>query len=95
MVEREHAARQYVVQLRAFFIHAGMFGAGMLIMITVKLLTNLAAGIAGDWTAWWSAWAFLGWGIGIAVHGLVVRLNRPTPATSAWEERQLDKVLGR
>jgi hypothetical protein len=93
--EREQAARLYVDQLRAFYIHACMFAVGMLVIFAVNLLTNLSAGIAGDWTAWWSAWAFLGWGLGIAVHGLVVRLNRPTPATSSWGQQQIDKVLSR
>lgn len=72
-----------------------MIAAGMLVMFSVNLLTNLSAGGASEWTAWWSAWAFLGWGIGIAIHGLVVRLNRPTLATSPWEQQQIDKVLSR
>ncbi len=77
--EREEAARQYVEQLRAFYAHACMYAVGMLVIFAVNLLTNLSAGIAGEWTAWWSAWALLGWGLGIAVHGLVVWLNRPLP----------------
>lgn len=87
------AARQYVRQLRAFYVHAGAFAAGMVIMFAVNLVTNLSAGTAGRFSAWWSVWALLGWGIGIAVHGLVVLLNRPS--SSSWEERQIDKVLSR
>ena len=93
--EREEAARRYVGQLRAFYIHAGIYAASMLIMFAVNLLTNLSAGIAGDWTAWWSAWALLGWGLGIVVHGLVVWLNRPLLASSTWEQRQIERMLGR
>ena len=93
--EREQAARQYVEQLRAFYVHAGMFAMGMLVMFAVNLLTNLSAGTAGEWSAWWSLWALIGWGAGIAVHGLVVRLNRPSFASSTWEQRQIDKMLGR
>ncbi len=93
--EREQAARRYVEQLRAFYVHAGVFAAGMLVMFTVNLLTNLSAGIAGEWTAWWSAWALLGWGVGIAVHGLVVRLNRPSFSPSTWEQQQIERMLGR
>ncbi len=87
------AVRLYVQQLQAFYVHAGVFAGGMLIIFIVNLATNLDAGIAGDWRAWWSAWAFIGWGLGIAVHGLVVRLNRPTASSSTWEQRQIDKVL--
>ena len=93
--EREHAARLYVEQLRAFYIHACMYVIGMLVIFAVNLLTNLSAGIAGEWTAWWSAWAFLGWGLGVAVHGLVVRLNRPMTSPASWEQQQIDKVLSR
>jgi len=93
--EREQAATLYIDQLRAFYAHASMFAAGMLVMFSVNLLTNLSAGVASDWAAWWSAWALVGWGIGIAIHGLVVRLNRPTIATSSWEQQQIDKVLSR
>ena len=93
--EREDAARRYVEQLRAFYVHAGVFAAGMLVIFTVDLLTNLSAGVAGDWTAWWSAWALLGWGLGIAVHGLVVRLTRPSLGSSTWEQQQIERMLGR
>ena len=93
--ERERAARRYVEQLRAFYVHACMFAVGMLIMFAVNLLTNLSAGIAGEWTAWWSAWALLGWGLGIAVHGIVVRLNRPSSSSPTWEQQQIDKILAR
>lgn len=89
------AVRRYVQQLQAFYVHAGVFVGGMTIIFLVNLATNAAAGIAGDWRAWWSAWAFIGWGLGIAVHGLVVRLNRPTVSSSTWEQRQIDKVLTR
>lgn len=93
--EREQAARRYVEQLRAFYVHASMFAAGMLIMFAVNLVTNLSAGVAGEWTAWWSAWALLGWGIGIAVHGMVVRLNRPSSSSRTSEQQQIDKLLAR
>ena len=75
--KEEQAAELYAEQVRAFQMHASMFALGMVIIVTANLLTNLAADTTGDWRSWWSAWAFLGWGAGIAVHGLVVRLNRP------------------
>ena len=68
---------QYEHQRKAFHVHATVFAATMVLIFAVNLLVNLAAGITGDLGTWWFAWALLGWGIGIAVHGLVVRLNRP------------------
>ncbi|MGH1491751.1 MAG: 2TM domain-containing protein [Acidimicrobiales bacterium] len=92
--EREEAARRYVHQLRAFYVHAAVFVGSMAINIAVNLFVNLSAGIADEWSAWWSIWALIGWGAGIAVHGLVVRLNRPSFAASTWEQRQIDQILG-
>lgn len=92
--EREVAARRYVQQLRVFYVHAAVFAGSMAVNIAVNLLVNLNAGIAGDWSAWWSLWALFGWGAGIAVHGLVVRLNRPSYSSSTWEQRQIDRILG-
>ena len=67
----------YRERLRAFQVHAAVFAAGMVGIVVVNLVTNLAAGIAGQWSAWWSVWALIGWGLGIGVHGLVVRLSQP------------------
>ena len=69
--ERQEAARRYVEQLRAFNVHTAVFAASITVIFAVNLLTNLSAGIAGEWSAWWSVWALIGWGAGIAVHGLV------------------------
>ncbi len=91
--QRTEDARQYVQQLRVFYIHAGVFAVGMVIIFVVNLATNIAAGISGYWWAWWSAWALLGWGLAVAIHGLVLRLSRPQSSSSAWEQRQIDKIL--
>ncbi|MEL6890449.1 MAG: 2TM domain-containing protein [Actinomycetota bacterium] len=78
--ERLEAASRWAEQRHAFFGHAGGFATGMFIMFAVNLATTLSAGTAGDWNAWWSAWALVGWSSGLAVHGLVVWLNRPSIA---------------
>jgi len=93
--ERVEAARQYVHQLKAFYVHASVFAGSSLINFVINLVINLSAGIAGDWRSWWSLWAFLGWGIGIIVHGSVVRLNRPSSSVSTWEQKEIAKVLER
>ena len=77
------AFAQYEHQRKAFQIHATVYAATMVGIFLVNLLVNLAAGTTGDIWAWWAVWALLGWGIGIAVHGLVVRLNRPDTAVAA------------
>lgn len=92
--EREAAARRYVQQLRVFYVHAAVFAGSTAVNIAVNLFINLSAGIAREWSAWWSIWAVIGWGAGIAVHGLVVRLNRPSRSPATWEQRQIDRILG-
>ena len=62
-------------QVQVFRAHAAVFVAGMVPMFLANLLTNLSAGIAGSWEAWWSAWALIGWSSGLAIHGLVLRLE--------------------
>lgn len=89
------AAQQWVEQLRVFYPHAGVAAASLTLILAVNLATNLGAGIASEWSAWWSLWALVGWAPGLAVHGLVVRLNRPKPAVSNWEQQQIDRALSR
>ncbi len=67
----------YPDQVRAFQAHAGVFAATMVLIFAVNLAVNLSANIAGQWSAWWSVWALIGWGLGIATHGLVVFLAKP------------------
>lgn len=81
--QRTEGARLYEHQRRAFSIHASVFGASMVMIFIVNLATNLSAGIAGEWWAWWSVWALLGWGLGVTVHGLVVRMARPQSLRTA------------
>lgn len=51
-----------VVGLRTFYSHLAIFAA----IITMLLFIDLAAG-----AGWWFYWPLMGWGIGVAVHGIV------------------------
>jgi hypothetical protein len=93
--QRRQDARLQVQQLRAFYVHVGVFAGSMVVIFLVNLVVNLAAGIAGEWSAWWSIWALLGWGLGVAVHGLVVWASRARILGSEWEDEQVDKILAR
>ena len=92
--QRRQDAHEYVRQLRAFYVHASVFAGSMVVIIVVNAAVNLAAGIADEWWAWWSMWALLGWGLGVTIHGLVVRMSRPDGIFGPrWEEQQVDKIL--
>lgn len=89
VVDDEHAADEARAraEVAALHAHASVFAAGMIVIFSVNLVTNLSAGVAGRWAAWWSVWALLGWGIGLVIHALVVRLARLSRAASsrAWD----------
>ena len=70
-----HALRAQ--QISVFRVHAAVFAVSTLAIFAVNLLVNLTAGLTSDLSAWWSLWVLIGWGLGIAMHGLVVRLARP------------------
>jgi hypothetical protein len=53
-----------------------VFAGSTVIIFLVNLAVNLSADIAGEWWAWWSGLALLGWGLGVTIHGLVVRISR-------------------
>lgn len=77
IINPTHTNKDYPHQVRAFQAHAGVFAVTMVLIFAVNLFINLSAGIAGQWSAWWSVWALIGWSFGIAVHGLVVFLAKP------------------
>ena len=72
------AANDYPHQRRVFQVHAQVFVASMVLIVAVNLALNLATSTTAQWSAWWSIWALIGWGLGVAVHGLSVWLARPT-----------------
>jgi hypothetical protein len=79
----EHSAGQlpaldplHVHQRGVLHIHAIVFVMSMALIVLVNAALNAAAGVAGEWWAWWSILALAGWGLGLSVHGTVVRLSR-------------------
>lgn len=91
--QRRDAARQYLQDVRVFHTHAGVAAASMVLIIAVNVFSNVAAGTTGYLWAWWSVWALLGWGLGLTIHGLVVRGTRPQSLVSAREEEQINEIL--
>ncbi|MGI9643370.1 MAG: 2TM domain-containing protein [Acidimicrobiia bacterium] len=91
--QRREGVREYVQQLRAFYVHAGVEAASLVVIFAVNLAVNVAAGITGHWGAWWSVWALIGCSLAVAVHELVVRMARPQGSGSVWEEQQINKLL--
>lgn len=82
----EQRATEYVRDIRAFYIHLIQYAVVMVGLLIVNLMF--------DPSDLWVIWPALGWGIGVAAHGLSV-FEVINPFGDAWEKRQIDKRLGR
>lgn len=83
---REQAALQHVRDIKGFYEHLFTY----LIATTLLAIINLV--FSPDY--FWAGWTYLGWGIGVLIHGLnvfeVVNFFSPE-----WERRQVEKHLRR
>lgn len=61
-------------QRQVLRVHAAVYAGSIVLIVLVNLALNAAAGLLGEWWAWWSALAVLGWGLGLSVHAIVVRV---------------------
>ena len=82
--DAERDAMEYVRDIKAFYVHAIQYAVIMLGLLALNLWTS------PDFL--WVVFPALGWGIGVAVHGLsvfeVVNILSPK-----WERRQIAKRL--
>ncbi len=84
--EDEQHAMEYVRDIRGFYIHAVQY---------VVVIAGLAAiNLFSSPGYLWFLWAALGWGIGVAVHGLSV-FEVINLFGDDWERRQVAKRLAR
>lgn len=80
----EQRAQYYVNRLRGFYHHLFFFvliGLGLLVINLLGSPENL-----------WFKWPLLGWGIGLALHGLSL-LRRRRWLGSDWEARKMREYL--
>lgn len=78
--ERERPIGERAAARLGLYLHAGKFGAVMLLLLAINLLTSPAY--------LWFVWPLLGWGIGLASHAAGV-------LGAEWRERQLAAMLSR
>lgn len=88
MNEHEKAvkAAQQVEAITGFYIHLVVF----ILVLALLFVIN--------WQAtpeiWWVQWPFLGWGIGLLVHGLIVFATAPNAITK-WQLRKIKQLKDR
>ena len=82
--ERYHKARKKVKEIREFYEHLMVFILVSVILIVINLMTSPEY--------LWFIWCLLGWGIGVAIHGL--KAFDVSPAfNKEWEERKIKEIL--
>ncbi|MBB3166966.1 2TM domain-containing protein [Simiduia aestuariiviva] len=86
MTEEEKDALEYVRDLKGFYSNLGSY----VIFIAFLFFVNLATSP----NYLWVVWPALGWGIGVAIHGLNV-FELTSFFGSDWERKQVEKRLGR
>ena len=84
--EDEKRALNHVRGLRTFYLHALLYVVVIVCLAVINLFTS-----PGNL---WFLWAALGWGIGLAVHGLSV-FEIVNLFGDEWEKRQVAKRLAK
>lgn len=91
---RETAIRLRVHAQAEFYRHL-MIYVGVITMLWVinLLMAGLPSASSSIWR-YWAIWPTLGWGIGIAVHG-VTALTSFGFLSRDWEERKVRELMGK
>jgi transcriptional regulator with XRE-family HTH domain len=82
----EALALAHVRKLKGFYFHLVTYVLVVGFLMVVNLMTYRHY--------LWFIWSALGWGIGIAIHGLRV-FDKVPFLNGDWERRQVEKYLGR
>lgn len=82
----EREAMEYVRDIKSFYTHAIQYGVVMVGLLIINLITSPGY--------LWVIWPALGWGIGVAAHGLSV-FEVVNIFGDNWEKRQIEKRLRR
>ena len=82
----EALAFAHVRKVKRFYLHAVQYAIVIGALFAINLLTK--PGYI------WAVWPALGWGVGLAIHGLSVFDKIPF-FNAEWEKREAEKFLGR
>ena len=78
-------AKRDVAAIKGFYIHLAVFALVMALLFVINLATG---------SVWWVQWPLIGWGAGVAAHGLAV-FGRVQGWVSRWEARKLQELKDR
>lgn len=88
--EMRQRALQRLEAKKGFRQHLAVYGCVMALLTCIWLVTG------GLGSYFWPIWPMMGWGVGIAIHGATMALDKePTEQQIAEESARLRKRLGR
>jgi hypothetical protein len=82
--EAYNRAKKRVRQIKGFYIHATVYVAVNVLLIAINLATSPRQ--------IWFFWPLVGWGIGLAAHGLSV-FGLGGFLGADWEERKIKEIV--
>jgi hypothetical protein len=82
-------AKRRVRRLRGFYIHLLFYVLVNAFLIVINVAASAARGYG-----WWAQWPLLGWGIGLAAHGVAV-FGIGGWLGADWEERKIKEYLSK
>lgn len=75
-------AKQRVEVLTGFYIHAGVFAAVLAGLFVINMVTD---------SDWWVQWVLIGWGIGLAIHAVLV-FGGVGDRITQWQMRKIYRL---
>jgi len=84
-LDKYEKAKKHVTEVKEFYVHLSVYLVMAVFFVTLNLLT--APG------HWWFQWPLLGWGIGVAFHGMNVFVFDKS-FSDDWEEKKIRQYMG-
>jgi lipopolysaccharide/colanic/teichoic acid biosynthesis glycosyltransferase len=84
--ERYEKAKKRVEDIKGFYVHLMVYIAVNLGIFLINLFSSPGV--------WWFKWALIGWGIGLAAHGLSVFIFSSV-MSKEWEDRKIKELMGK
>ena len=77
-------AKMRIEEIKAFYVHAGIYGVVNTLLIIINWMNFDEV--------WWSLWALLGWGVGLAIHAMAV-YGPISTLMQRWEQRKIAQLM--
>ena len=84
--ERYEKAKKRVEEIKSFYTHLFVYIVVNLGLFLLDVLTSPGS--------LWFYWVLIGWGIGLAIHGLNV-FGTQKILGEDWEERKIKEIMGK